>query len=168
MQGWALSEQGQATAGVARIREGLARLTATGDQLFRPYYLALMAEALGRAGKRDEGLLVLEEAIGSYRKSGVPYWDAELQRVEGELLLARDATDPLAAESCFRRAIEIAQSQCAKSLELRAATSLARLWRDRGKRTEAHNLLAPAYGWFTEGFDTADLNAAKALLDALQ
>jgi predicted ATPase len=165
MQGWALSEQGQAAVGVARIREGLAALTATGDQLFRPYYLAMMAEALGRAGKRDEGLLALEEAIGSYCKSGVRYWDAELQRVEGELRLAGSGLDPVAAESCLLRAIEIARAQCAKSLELRAATSLARLWRDRGKRAEARDLLAPVYGWFTEGFDTADLKNAKALLD---
>jgi predicted ATPase len=167
MQGWALSEQGQAAAGVGRIREGLATLTATGDQLFRPYYLAMMAEALHRAGKRDEGLLALEEAIGSYRKSGVRYWDAELQRLAGELHLAGAGSDAVAAESCFLRAIETAQARSAKSLELRAAISLARLWRDQGRRARARDLLAPVYGWFTEGFDTSDLKQAKALLDEL-
>jgi class 3 adenylate cyclase/predicted ATPase len=168
MQGWALSEQGRAAAGVARIREGLATLTATGDQLFRPYYPAMMAEVLGRAGQREEGLLALEEAAGSYRKSGVHYWDAELQRIGGELRLAGDGSGAVAAEACFLRAIETAQAQCAKSLELRAATRLARLWRDRGKHAEARDLLAPVYGWFTEGFDTADLKDAKTLLDELR
>jgi predicted ATPase len=145
----------------------LATLTATGDQLFRPYYLAMMAEALHRAGKRDEGLLALEEAIGSYRKSGVRYWDAELQRLAGELHLAGAGSDAVAAESCFLRAIETAQARSAKSLELRAAISLARLWRDQGRRARAHDLLAPGYGWFTEGFDTSDLKQARALLDEL-
>ena len=168
MLGWALSEEGHSTDGVARIREGLAALETTGDKLFRPYYLALLAQALGTAGRPDEGLDRLDEAIESHRKCEVPYWDAELQRLRGELLLARDATDPIAAESCFRRAIEIAQSQCAKSLELRAATSLARLWRDQGRRAEAYAIFAPVYGWFTEGFETADLKDAKALLDELR
>ena len=94
--------------------------------------------------------------------------DAALHRLKGELHLATDEADAVASEGCFRRAIEIAQAQSAKSLELRAATSLARLWRDRGRRTEAHGLLAPVYGWFTEGFETQDLKDAKALLDELR
>jgi len=168
MQGWALSTQGRSADGVARIRNGLATLTATGDQLFRPYYLAMLAEALGKAGRGDDGLSALGEALDSYRESGVPYWDAELQRLRGELLLARDGSDSAGAEGCFLRAIEIAQAQSAKSLELRAATSLARLWAEQGKRAEAYGRLAPVYEWFTEGFDTQDLQDAKALLDGLR
>jgi predicted ATPase len=166
MHGWALSEHGQSADGPSRIREGLSILARTGDRLFRPFYIAMLAEALGKAGQGDEGLSALEEAIESYRESGVPYWDSELQRLKGELLLNQGA-DGAAAETCFRQAIEIARAQSARSLELRAATCLARLWADQGKRSESHDLLAPVYDWFTEGFDTADLQDAKALLDAL-
>ena len=98
----------------------------------------------------------------------MPFWDSELQRLKGELHLGNDQSDAAAAEACFIRAIETARAQCAKSLELRAAASLARLWRDQGKRGEARDLLAPVYGWFTEGFDTADLKEAKALLEQVR
>ncbi len=167
MHGWTLSVDGQSAHGLSRIRDGLSVLARTGDRLLHPYYVAMLAEALGKAGQVDEGLSALDEAIQSYRKSGVPYWDSELQRLNGELLLAKDEPDAAAAEACFHRSIEIAQAQSAKSLELRAATSLARLWSDQGERQRAHDLLAPVYGWFTEGFDTADLKDAKALLDEL-
>jgi predicted ATPase len=167
VDGWALSEQGHSAKGIAQIREGLFVLVGTGVQVWRPYHLAILAEALGNAGHVDEGLSALDEAIDFSRRSGVPYWDAELQRQKGELLLAGGDAGHTAADTCFHRAIEIAQSQSAKSLELRAATSLARLWRDQGKRVEAHDLLAPIYGWFTEGFETADLKDAKTLLNEL-
>jgi len=140
-------------------------LARTGDQLFRPYSLARLAEALGKAGHVDETLSALDEAIDIAHQSLVPYWDAELQRCKGELLLA--ANDANAAEACFRRAIEVAQAQSARSLELRAASSLARLLAKQGQRRQAHDLLAPIYGWFTEGFETADLKDAKALLNDL-
>ena len=167
MHGWALSEQGQSADGVAQIREGLSVLGGTGDQLYRPYSLARLAEALGKTGQVEEGLSALDEAIDSSRKSGAAYWDAELQRRKGELLLAANGVERAAAEACFRRAIDIAQAQSAKSLELRAAISLARLLAKQGQRRQAHDLLAPIYGWFTEGFATADLKEAKALLDEL-
>jgi predicted ATPase len=167
MHGWALSEQGHSADGVAQIREGLSVLVGTGEQLFRPYYLAMLADALAKAGQVEEALSALEEAIDSSRRFGVPYWDAELQRRKGELLLAASGAGPAAAEACFRRAIDIAQGQGARSLELRAATSLARLLAKQSQRRQAHDLLAPAYGWLTEGFETADLKDAKTLLDEL-
>jgi predicted ATPase len=167
MHGWALSEREQSAQGIAQVREGLSALERAGDRLFRLYYVTLLAEALARAGQRDEALAAIEAAIEGCRKAAVPYWDSELQRLRGELLLAKVRSEAVPVETCFRQAIEIAQAQSAKSLELRAATSLARLWRDKGKRSQAHNLLAPVYGWFTEGLDTADLKDAKALLDEL-
>jgi predicted ATPase len=167
MQGCALSEQGHSADGIAHIRGGLSVLLRTGHYLYRPYYLSILAEALGKAGQVDEALSALDEAIESSRQSGMSYWDAELQRRKGELLLAGNNVDRAAAEACFRRAIEIAQAQSARSLELRAATSLARLWSDQGQRRQAHDLLEPIYGWFTEGFATADLKNAQTLLDEL-
>src|SRR5262249_50272650 len=127
----------------------------------------LLVEAYGKAGQAEEGLRVLAEALTAVHKTGERQHEAELYRLKGELLLKQDVPDEQEAESCFRQAIDIARQQQAKSLELRAATSLSRLWQQQGKRTEAHDLLAPIYGWFTEGFDTTDLQEAKALLDAL-
>ncbi|MGH6895461.1 MAG: AAA family ATPase [Geminicoccaceae bacterium] len=167
MHGWAVAEQGRSAQGIADIRIGLSTLERAGDNLFRPYYLTLLAGALGQAGQVDEGLVALDEALESYRECGVPYWNSELQRLRGELLLAKDGANA-AAEGCFHRAIETAQAQSARSLQLRAATSLARLWRDQDKRATARDLLAPVYAWFTEGFDTQDLKDAKALLDELR
>ena len=168
MHGWALSEQGQRADGEARIRGGLATLADIGDKLFRLYYVAMLAEALGKAGRADEGLLALEEAIDGSRSLGLSYWDAAFYRLKGELLLAENQADAATAEACFGQAIEIAQAQSARSLELRAATSLARLWRDQDKGAEAHDLLVPVYSWFTEGLETQDLQDAKALLDELR
>jgi predicted ATPase/class 3 adenylate cyclase len=167
MHGWALSEGGHSADGVAQIREGLSVLVRTGEELYRPYYLARLAEALGRTGQVEEGLSALDQGIEISCQFAVPYWDAELQRQKGELFLATDNADRTAAEACFRLATDIAQAQSARSLELRATTSLARLLAEQGKRQQAHDLLAPIYGWFTEGFDTADLKDAKALLDEL-
>jgi predicted ATPase len=109
--------------------------------------------------------MALEAAVGHFERTGDPGWEPEVHRLIGDLLLRRDPSAPDRAEVSYRRAIERARAQEAKSWELRAATSLARLWRDQGKPAEAHELLAPVYGWFTEGFDTADLKDAKALLD---
>jgi len=167
MHGWALSEQGQNAEGAARIRDALAILATTGDQLFRPYYVAMLAEALGKAGRVDEGLSSLEEAIETARSFALTCWDSGFHRLKGELLLAKVQGSAAATQACFLRAIEIAKAQSAKSLELRAAASLARLWAGQGRRAEARDLLAPVYGWFTEGFDTADLKDARALLDEL-
>jgi predicted ATPase len=167
MHGWALSEQGHSVDGIAQIRDGLSALARTGDRLYRLYFAAILGEALGKIGQLDEGLSALDEAIDGACWSGMSHWNAELQRCKGELLLATSDVDQAAAEACFRRAIDIAQSQSARSLELRASTSLARLLAEHGRRAQARDLLAPIYGWFTEGFETADLKYAKALLDEL-
>jgi class 3 adenylate cyclase/predicted ATPase len=184
LRGWALAEQGQNAEGIAQICQGLAAHEATGALLGRPYWTSLLALAYGKGGQAEEALRVLDEALAMTHDQHV--WKAELHRLRGELLLVRlgggdDAkvapTDVPAvtrvgrsidqAESCFRRAIDIAREQRAKSLELRAGTSLARVWERQGKRVEAQDLLSPIYNWFTEGFDAPDLKDAKALLEQL-
>ena len=117
--------------------------------------------------QREEGLTLLTEALAVTNDTGERRWEAELHRLKGELLLAGSAEHATEAETCFHQALDVARRQQAKSWELRAAVSLARLWQQQGKRTEARVLLAPIYGWFTEGFDTADLREARALLEAL-
>jgi predicted ATPase len=119
-----------------------------------------------QAGQTAAGLEALDEALATLPKSGARWWEAELYRLRGALL-QHSVAQAGEAEACFQRALAVARRQQAKSLELRAAMSLARLWQQQGKRAEAHALLAPIYGWFTEGFDTADLQDAKALLEAL-
>jgi predicted ATPase len=131
-----------------------------------PFFLTLLAEAKGMAKERDEGLVHLAEADTVIAEAEERWAEAELHRVRGELL--RSGHDPGGAERSFSQAIGIAQQQSAKYWELRAAISLARLWREQGKRAAARDLLAPTYGWFTEGFDTPVLKEAKALLDELQ
>jgi TOMM system kinase/cyclase fusion protein len=167
MQGWAQVAQGQREDGLAQMRHGLAALRATGAALRLPYYLALLAGACGQTGQAAEGLTLLAEALAQAHKTGECWPEAELHRLKGELLLSLSADNHAEAEGCLHQALVIARRQQAKALELRAATSLSRLWRQQGKRTEAHQLLAEIYGWFTEGFDTADLQEARALLDAL-
>jgi len=165
-RGWALAMQGQGREGIAQLQQGMAAFRAAAGDLDRPRYLAHLAEAYGQVGQTEAGLTTLAEALATAYKTGDRYWEAELHRLKGELLL-RQASPTKEVEACFRQAIEIARQQQAKSLELRAATSLSRLWQQQGKRDEARALLAPVYGWFTEGFDTIDLQEAKALLDAL-
>jgi TOMM system kinase/cyclase fusion protein len=167
MQGWAQVAQGLAAEGLAQMRRGLAALRATGASLRLPYYLALLAEACGRTGQAVEGLMLLAEALVQAHKAGESWTEAELHRLKGELLLSLSADNHAEAEGCFHQALAVARRQQAKALELRAATSLSRLWQQQGKRIEAHQLLAEIYGWFTEGFDTADLQDAKALLEEL-
>ncbi|MCA6114389.1 hypothetical protein J6524_05560 [Bradyrhizobium sp. WSM 1738] len=113
-------------------------------------------------------MTALAEAAAAVEQTGERRWEAEIYRLIGELTVARRGSDGIEVEACFRRALEVAGRQKAKALELRAATSLARVWRDQGKPQQAHDLLAPAYGWFTEGFDTPDLRETRALLDALR
>jgi len=165
---WVLTMQGQGAAGLAQMQQGLAAVLATGQMLARPRYQALLAEATGYAGQVAEGLRVLAEALAAFEASGQGDWLAEVYRLQGALLLRQAVPDASEAEACFQHALTIARHQQAKSWELRAATSLARLWQQQGKRAEAHALLAPIYDWFTEGFDTADLQEAKALLAALE
>ena len=139
----------------------------TGAELARSQLLALLAEAEGKVGRTAEGLSVLAEALAVAHSTGESAWEAELYRLKGELTLRQATPDAAQAEACFNQALTIAHRQQAKSWELRAATSLARLWQRQDKPAEAHELLAPLYGWFTEGFETADLQEAKALLEAL-
>jgi predicted ATPase len=127
----------------------------------------LFAECLEKRGNTDEALTVLETAVVHFECTGDAHWEPEVHRLMGDLLLRRNPSAPDLAEGSYRRAIERARSQEAKSWELRAATSLARLWRDQGKPAAARDLLAPVYDWFTEGFATADLKEAKILLDEL-
>jgi predicted ATPase len=167
LRGWTLSQQGQAQAGIEQIHQGLSAFRAMGAEINQSYILALLAEAYRTIGEPETGLTMLTEALALVDKTGERWYEAELQRLQGELFLQQTSDNATAAENCFHQAISIAQSQQAKSLELRATTSLARLWQQQGKRQEAYDLLAPVYNWFTEGFDTADLQDAKALLDAL-
>jgi predicted ATPase len=131
------------------------------------YHLTLLAEAYGTIGQPEAALTALAEALTLADTTGDRWYEPELYRLKGALLLQQSSSNQTEAESCLHQAISIARSQQAKSLELRAAMSLARLWQQQGKRQEAHDLLAPVYQWFTEGFDTADMQEAKALLDAL-
>jgi predicted ATPase len=167
LRGWTMAEQGQGAEGLAQMRQGLTAYQATGAEVFRPYYLAFLTEAYGKVGQAEEGLTVLAQALVAVHKTGERLYEAELYRLKGELLLVRSAENHEEAEASFQQALLVACQQQAKSLELRAAMSLGRLWQHQGKRQEAYDLLAPIYAWFTEGFDTADLQEAKALLDAL-
>jgi predicted ATPase len=182
MQGWALVSQGQREEGMAQMRHGLAAIQATGAELRQPYYLALLAEVCSQTDRAEEGLAILAEALAGAHKHGEYWREAELHRLKGELLRQSSVRGPKSevlpptlglqslnpeAEQCFHQALAIARRQQAKSLELRAAMSLSRLWQRQGRRDEAHALLAPIYGWFTEGFDTADLREAKTLLEEL-
>jgi class 3 adenylate cyclase/predicted ATPase len=173
IHGWALAETGQAQEGLTQMRQGIADWRASGHELEVPHFLGLLAEAHGRTSQPAEGLEVLTEALTIVERSGERFWEAELQRVYGELSLrvAAPATrrSPVlaSAEESFQKAIEIARRQRAKSLELRAVTSLSRLLQKQSKKEEARQMLAEIYGWFTEGFDTADLKDAKALLEEL-
>jgi TOMM system kinase/cyclase fusion protein len=167
LQGWALAAQGQGAEGMAQIHQGLVALRATGTEVLRPYYLGLLADAYGKMRQVREGLALLDEALALVNKTGERWPEAELHRLKGELLLLLSADNHAEAEGCLHQALAVARRQQAKSLELRAATGLSRLWQQQGKRTEAHQLLAEIYSWFTEGFDTADLQDAKALLEEL-
>jgi predicted ATPase len=182
IQGWGLTAMQQSEEGIAQMRRGIAAMQATGAQLRGPYYLALLAEACGQAGQVDAGLTMLAEGLNQARQHGEGWHEAELHRLQGELLLLVTLRDRQATRvgphrcsqkpdaevaQCFQQALGIARRQQARSLELRAAISLARLWQHEGNRVAAYGLLAPIYDRFTEGFDTADLQDAKALLAEL-
>jgi predicted ATPase len=197
LRGWALAEQGRGEEGVVQIGQGLAAYRATGAEIERSRWLALLAEAHGKMGQAQEGLSVLAEALTEVEQNGIRYYEAELYRLYGQLTL-QSKTSPRhvqnkskarrgqvenksedantqhlmpstlpEAEACFHKAIEIARQQQAKSLELRAVMNLSRLWQQQGKKAEARTMLAEIYNWFTEGFDTKDLQEAKALLQEL-
>jgi predicted ATPase len=166
-QGWILAATGQGEAGLAQMHQGIAAIWAMRSELWRPFGLVLLAEAAGHVGQTEEGLRLLAETLEALEVNAQGDMRAEAHRLRGDLLLRQAIPDATQAEACFQHALDVARRQQAKSWELRAATSLARLWQRQGKRAEAHALLAPVYGWFTEGFDTADLQEAKALLEAL-
>jgi predicted ATPase len=198
LRGWVLTEQGQGEEGITQMRQGLAAHRDTGAELMRSYHLALLAEACGKGGQAEEGLSVLAETLAAVDKTGERYYEAELYRLKGALTLQqfnvqgskfkvensfelRVRSSESEAEECFSRAIEVARKQQAKSLELRAVMSLARLWQQQAARSESRNtdhvsrtkldearqMLSDIYNWFTEGFDTKDLQEAKALLAEL-
>src|SRR5262249_3323674 len=189
-RGYALAEQGHEEEGITQMRQGLAAYQATRAELNRTSFLALLAEVYGKVGQAEEGLIMLTEALAVVDKTGERFYEAEMYRLKGELTLQKEArgwrleTSPISpqapslkppipreggqeGEEKFFKDIEIAQRQQAKSLELRAAMSLARLWRRQGKKQEAQQLLAEIYDWFTEGFDTKDLQEAKMLIEEL-
>jgi len=167
LQGWAGAQKGEATMGIARMRDGLAAAEASGSRVYTPLHLALLAEALALAGKIEDALAALDYALGKAAASGERGWRAEIHRLYGELTGRLPYPDPAKAEDSFRTALAIAREHGTRGYELRTATSLARLWRQQGRPGEARELLAPVYGSFTEGFDTADLKEAKALLEEL-
>jgi predicted ATPase len=166
-RGWVLAMQSQDPEGLAQMRQGLTAILATGLKLSQPYCLVLLAEAAEHTGQVSEGLHLLTEALAAFEASERGDLLAEAYRIQGELLLRQASPDAPQAEACFQQSLAIARRQQAKSWELRAATSLARLWQQQGKYQEARELLAPVYHWFTEGFDTADLQDARALLEEL-
>ncbi|UWU75466.1 AAA family ATPase [Bradyrhizobium huanghuaihaiense] len=164
IRGWTLGEVGDFGAGIAQIRDGLAMWQATGAGFLVPYFRSLLAEVHGQSGAVNEGLDLITEALDRVEETGERWFEAELHRMMGELMLQLPRSDPTAAEARFEHAAATARQQGAKLWELRAATRLARLWRDRGRCGEAHDLLAPLYSQFTEGFGTPDLQAASAIL----
>ena len=166
LRGWAMAHQGRSEEGIAQQREGLAAFSAT-EALLRPYFLCLLAETWIETGRLDEALNALTEALAAAEEHNLRFYEAETHRLKGELLSKQDDSNAAEALSCFERAIDIARTQSAKSLELRATTSLARLLRNTARRDEARAMLAEIYGWFTEGLDTPALSDAKALLDEL-
>ena len=168
LQGWTMTGQEEAEAGIAQIRRGLAGFQSTGAYIYRPYFLILLAEAYANVGQAEEGLKVLDEASAMIDKGGERVYEAWVNQLKGELWLQVETQAEAKAAACFDRAIEIAQQQGAKLLELRATISLARLWQKQSKSQAARDMLAECYGWFTEGFDTVDLQKARFLLNELE
>ena len=164
LSGWALTARGQKEEGIKRIREGLAVYSAMQAEIARPMFLALLTEAYRKAGQAPDGIAVVTEALDRVRRTGDRFGEPELHRLKGELLSEMSSDNYTEVETCFRQALEVSRRQHAKSFELRAAMSLSRLWQEHGKTVEAQEMLAGVYGWFTEGFDSPDLEAARQIL----
>ena len=164
-RGWVKVKNGDAAEGISLLRSGSAACRAVGAEVWMPHFLDLLAQACEIAGQIDEALSLFNDTLQTVERTGERWFAAESSRHKGELLLRQGHSE--AAEELYRKALSIARGQEAKLWELRAAVSLARLRRNQGRPAEARDLLAPVYGWFTEGFDTADLRDAKALLDEL-
>jgi predicted ATPase len=158
---------GKAADAVRAITSGITSLRSTGATLYEPHFLLLLALAHAELGQLDDAWRCIDEAIEKVERSKEKWCEAEVHRIAGEIALKSPQPEPAKAETYFERALVVARQQQAKSWELRAAMSMARLWRDQGKPQQARELLAPVYGWFTEGLDTLDLEEAKALLDEL-
>jgi predicted ATPase len=167
VRGWALAAQGQTAEGIAQMRQGIAAWRALGASVVLSTYLATLAEVCRQVGQLGDAQHLLIEAQTLVDTTGERYWEAEVYRLQGELLVQASRGKTREAEERFHQALGIARRQQAKSLELRAAMSLSRLWQHQGKQAEARQLLAPIYNWFTEGFDTTDLQEAKTLLEHL-
>ena len=162
LQGWLIVEQGQWERGIAQMRQGESELVIEARQ--QTYYAALVAQACLKGGQTEQAYSVLTKELERVRDTGVRYYEAELHRIKGEVLLRRSASSRKEAETCFHTAIDLSHDQGAKSLELRAIMSLSRSMAETGEKEEARQMLQDIYGWFTEGFDTADLKEAKQLL----
>jgi hypothetical protein len=165
IRGWCLGTMGRAGDGLPLLIRGLADYAATGTNLVKPLLLTMLAEVYGLAAQPEEGLAQIAKAANVTKTTQERWAEAEMHRIRGKLLMSMN--EHSAAEESYHQALGIARSQSAKFWELHAATSLARLWRDQGKRKQARELLTPIYSWFTEGFDTPVLQDAKALLDQL-
>jgi predicted ATPase len=164
---WTWATRARVAYEVAQVRQGIVAYRATGAAVFVPYFYIWLADVSAHLGHVEDGLQALTEAYTLVEHHEERWWEAEVCRLRGALLLWQPGTPPAEAETWLRRALDVARRQEAKSLELRAAMSLARLWQQQGKRAEAYDLVTPIYGWFTEGFDTADMQEAKALLEGL-
>jgi predicted ATPase len=149
------------------LRQGLDAWLATGSVTYQTYYLALLAEALGNDGQTEAALNAIDDALGLVERTAERFFEAELRRLQGVLLLRSESADLARVEAIFHRALAVASGQDARSLELRAVMSLCRLYHSQGRRAEARPMLEKSLGWFTEGFDTTDLQEAKTLLDAV-
>jgi adenylate cyclase len=167
LRGWALATQGFSEEGIAQLQEGLAASRANGYELMRPYFLTLLADACIASGRLDDGHEALTGALAVAKEHADRHNESEIYRLKGELLLRQNDLNGAEPQDCFEHAIKIARRQNTKSWELRAMTSLARLLDRQGRRAEARAMLADIYNWFVEGFDTADLKDAKALLEQL-
>jgi predicted ATPase len=165
-RGWALAMDNN-KEGALELEKGIAAWRATGAGATLSYYHTIKADALDFLGKAEEALQEVDMARAELEKTAERWWEAEIYRLRGILLLRHSMAPHAEAEAWLRRALDVARRQQAKSLELRAATSLACLWRDQGKHAEARDLLAPVHGWFSEGYDTLDLKEAKTLLEHL-
>jgi predicted ATPase len=166
-RGWARAKLGEREEGIAELRRGLTDFSEQGNKTYVPFLQVHLAEIEVEGQDGDKALARIDEALTLVGATGEQWTDALLHRIRGEILLKRNLDDIAPVEEALLTAIAVAQQQEARSFELRAAISIARLWRDQGKRDKAYDLLAPVYGWFTEAFDTLDLKEAKALLDEL-
>jgi predicted ATPase len=168
LRGWALSERGSRAEGIVVLRQGLEAWLATVSVTYQTYYLALLAEVLGNDGQIEEALRSVDDALELVERTAERFFEAELHRLQGVLLLrSAESVELSRVEACFHQALAVARRQDARSLELRAAMSLSRLYQAQGWRAEARQMLEESFGWFTEGFETSDLRDARTLLEEL-